>query len=409
MMLTSLAMFLFPKQLRGNRIPAPAKVRALEEQKKLEKKTEERPRWKHFPATIRRMLQNDILMCRTASSVLHLLPVAGLYTFLPKYLETQFRLPAHEAALIAAFNGILVMGIGIVISGFVILKCSPTARSVAAWIAVTAFVYASGMAILMILGCPMDDMRGLRLDSYGKGGGGGLAAGGGVEGTFLSKNTYFEPVCSLNCDCDFEKFEPICGADNFTYFSSCHAGCKQSMSQDGVMRYTDCKCIGNGAGQLGNETLGSWDEKVTLRGAVGGFCDKHCDKFLPFIILFSFIVFIHSTGEVGSILLIMRCTDPKGEYIMGFKRCRGMSCYYLNFCLIPDKAMAMGIIQFAIGLFGNVPCPIIYGAVVDYACLVWDTICDKTGACSLYNGDMFRQFFLGKGVQRRWGCLDGVI
>lgn len=86
MMLTSLAMFLFPKQLRGNRIPAPAKVRAMEEQKKLEKKTEERPRWKHFPATIRRMLQNDILMCRTASSVLHLLPVAGLYTFLPKYL-----------------------------------------------------------------------------------------------------------------------------------------------------------------------------------------------------------------------------------------------------------------------------------------------------------------------------------
>lgn len=85
-MLTSLAMFLFPKQLRGNRIPAPEKVRAIEEQKKLEKKTEERPRWKHFPATIRRMLQNDILMCRTASSVLHLLPVAGLYTFLPKYL-----------------------------------------------------------------------------------------------------------------------------------------------------------------------------------------------------------------------------------------------------------------------------------------------------------------------------------
>lgn len=58
--------------------------------------------------------------------------------------------------------------------------------------------------------------------------------------------------------------------------------------------------------------------------------------------------------------------------------------------------MAMGIIQFAIGLFGNVPCPIIYGAVVDYACLVWDTICDKTGACSLYNGELFRQFFLGE-------------
>lgn len=58
--------------------------------------------------------------------------------------------------------------------------------------------------------------------------------------------------------------------------------------------------------------------------------------------------------------------------------------------------MAMGVIQFAIGLFGNVPCPIIYGTVVDSACLIWDTICDKVGACSLYDGDLFRHFFLGK-------------
>lgn len=58
--------------------------------------------------------------------------------------------------------------------------------------------------------------------------------------------------------------------------------------------------------------------------------------------------------------------------------------------------MAMGVIQFAIGLFGNVPCPIIYGAVVDSACLVWDSVCDKIGACALYDGDQFRHFFLGE-------------
>ena len=63
--------------------------------------------------------------------------------------------------------------------------------------------------------------------------------------------------------------------------------------------------------------------------------------------------------------------------------------------IISDKAMAMGIIQFAIGLFGNVPCPIIYGAVIDSTCLVWETICGKQGACSLYDPDAFRHFFLG--------------
>lgn len=58
--------------------------------------------------------------------------------------------------------------------------------------------------------------------------------------------------------------------------------------------------------------------------------------------------------------------------------------------------MAMGIIQFATSLFGNVPCPIIYGAVIDSTCLIWETICDKQGACSLYDPDAFRHFFLGK-------------
>lgn len=40
-------------------------------------------------------------MFRTASSVLHILPIAGLYTFLPKYLESQFRLPAYNANMIS--------------------------------------------------------------------------------------------------------------------------------------------------------------------------------------------------------------------------------------------------------------------------------------------------------------------
>lgn len=134
-------------------------------------------------------------MFRTASSVLHLLPIAGLYTFLPKYLESQFHLPAHDANLITGLGGILVMGIGIVVSGFVLLKFSPTARSVAAWIAFTALMYSlgehikslilsirftiqyhncntvihTGMAILMLIGCSLDNFVGLndvKTDQY---------------------------------------------------------------------------------------------------------------------------------------------------------------------------------------------------------------------------------------------------
>jgi hypothetical protein len=62
-----------------------------------------------------------------------------------------------------------------------------------------------------------------------------------------------------------------------------------------------------------------------------GYCDLECDNFVWYIMLFSLFVFIHSTSEVGSMLLILRCVDPR------------------------DKAMALGLIQFAIGLFGKSP------------------------------------------------------
>nr|CAD7446174.1 unnamed protein product [Timema bartmani] len=238
-----------------------------------------------------------------------------------------------------------------------------------------------------------------------------------------------------------------------------------------------------------------------------GYCDLACDKFVWYIILFSLFVFVHSTSEVGSMLLILRCVDPR------------------------DKAMALGLIQFAIGLFGigklklrggasvftwsesgklfrkyhlsapdrnpsvissssacqlntagvqeaasaeslmnagkgaqlksltscslftlwfqrgnkqlvacgvlcveemcsalgsgryleegqegNVPCPIVYGAVVDSACLVWETTCGERGACWLYDANVFRMFFHGhskqgnskKGGGGVWNCGERV-
>lgn len=66
--------------------------------------------------------------------------------------------------------------------------------------------------------------------------------------------------------------------------------------------------------------------------AFAGSCADDCqDSGFWYIALFSLFVFIHSTSEVGSMLLILRCVHPQ------------------------DKAMALGLIQFAIGLFGMYP------------------------------------------------------
>ena len=53
----------------------------------------------------------------------------------------------------------------------------------------------------------------------------------------------FAPPCELSCMCNNETFAPICGADGFTYYSACHAGCSGAVSDGGKWNYTECLCI----------------------------------------------------------------------------------------------------------------------------------------------------------------------
>lgn len=57
--------------------------------------------------------------------------------------------------------------------------------------------------------------------------------------------------------------------------------------------------------------------------------------------------------------------------------------------------MAMGVIQFAIGVFGNVPCPVVFGACIDAACRLRDSLCGVFGSCVSYNNQALRYNFLG--------------
>lgn len=344
-LLASLSMFAFPRRLptKGKRSgqrkkQVNGKIASPETKPKVQQVSAMRsknPSLKDFPKAIRRLLKNDILLFRTASSVLHILPVAGLYTFLPKYLESQFRMAAHSANMISGIGGIGVMGIGIFFSGVFIRLRKPSPKFVAAWIALTALLYAIGMALLMLLGCPMSDFSGLEQTDSGM---------------------TIKIPCNRTCECDSSVFAPICTSTGETYFSACHAGCANLThigGQVGNTEYSNCECL---------------DLGVTARS---GYCHLECNNYIWYIGIFSLFVLIHSTSEVGSMLLTLRCVHAK------------------------DKAMALGLIQFAIGLFANVPCPIIYGAVVDSACFVWEKTCGEQGACWLYDAKTFRVSFHG--------------
>jgi len=107
LLLTSVPMFAFPK-----RLPSPSSAcngGALKKQHPPPSydglsAVPKAPKLKDFPTAVKRLLKNDMLMYRTASSVFHLLPLAGIYTFLPKYFESQFHFPTHTANMVTGMK-----------------------------------------------------------------------------------------------------------------------------------------------------------------------------------------------------------------------------------------------------------------------------------------------------------------
>lgn len=98
------------------------------------------------------------------------------------------------------------------------------------------------MAVLMFTGCTMDDFIGLK------------TAPAASASTDLMFGNRFEPPCNSSCICDMDKFAPICGTDGLTYFSSCHAGCKEAFMVNGKTQYKDCLCVQNVTGKYSNYT-----------------------------------------------------------------------------------------------------------------------------------------------------------
>ena len=75
-----------------------------------------------------------------------------------------------------------------------------------------------------------------------------------------------------------------------------------------------------------------------------------------------------------------------------------------------DKSFAMGIMETVFSLFGKfyffhikhshnifvstafTPYPLIFGAIIDSTCMIWEKSCGKTGNCWLYDLEKFRVY-----------------
>lgn len=241
--------------------------------------------------------------------------------------------------------------IGILASGLIISKFKPSARKMAAWNVLVGLLTTIGYLSYNFLGCSANDNAVAMNFAPTVGGSHGL-----VDEHRLSMGS----TCNSDCHCDYVKYAPVCGEDQRTYISACHAGCTERTIYNAVTNSTktifeNCACIPG----LNNVT--------EFGTASPGACPIDCSReFYIFLFVMCFLKFLGSSGMATNFLVGVRCVAEK------------------------DKSVSVGIGMCLTSLLAFIPSPIIFGKILDAACVVWGKTCSSSGNCWIYDGPNLR-------------------
>ncbi|GFS32140.1 solute carrier organic anion transporter family member 4C1 [Nephila pilipes] len=302
--------------------------------------------------SIKKLIKNPILMFHTLSIVFQINGLFGYFVYMPKYMESQYQKSASSASLFSGTVTMIAMVIGVFLGGYCIHKIKPRPRFLMGYMLFIE-IFAGGVLLsAFFMGC---------------------------ESTKISQNNsaLYSPelqVCSQSCNCSSHNFQPICDINGIVHFSPCSAGCHNySVMESNKKGFHHCSCVSS--------------ENALNISATSGFCSKECDMFLPYLGIVTLAKMFSATARVGNVLVTLRCVDEK------------------------DKTLALGAVEFMISIFATIPYPLLYGHVINKACVLWDESCEHHGNCWLYDNALFRQYLhsLSLGFIFLSVCCDFVV
>ncbi|XP_066558357.1 solute carrier organic anion transporter family member 4A1 isoform X1 [Amia ocellicauda] len=352
----------YPRQLPGSQRYVAMRVSEAHQLKDGSQETASDPQFgktmKDMPRSVLMLLRNPtfIFLCFAGATEATL--IAGMSTFGPKFLESQFSLSASEAATWFGYMVVPAGGGGTFLGGYIVKKLNLRCRGIIKFCMFCAVI--SLMAIFVFLfNCSNTPVAGVTTPYFNS------SAGQWTPNLTVS--------CNLGCHCDQELYSPVCGANGIMYYSPCHAGChtlNQTLSTSGKKVYSDCSCI------VGS--LSSWEMGVAELGK----CSSSC-PYMPVFLIFIFIV----------ILFTFLCSIPA---LTATLRC------------VPDsqRSFGLGIQWIVVRTLGGIPGPIAFGSVIDISCLLWQDQCGEQGSCYLYqNSDMSRYTLIAGVIYKLLGTL----
>ncbi|XP_045385280.1 solute carrier organic anion transporter family member 4A1 isoform X1 [Lemur catta] len=300
-----------------------------------------------LPLSLWLLMKNPtfILLCLAGATEATL--IAGMSTFGPKFLESQFSLSASEAATLFGYLVVPAGGGGTFLGGFFVNKLRLRGPGIVRFCLLCAVASLLGISVFS-LHCPNVPMAGVT-DSGGR----SLLPEGRPNLT---------TACNAACGCRPEHYSPVCGSDGVTYYSPCHAGCHAATATGpgGQKVYRDCSCPQNLSSGLGQATAGT--------------CTSACQR-KPLLLGFVFVViFFTFLSSIPALTATLRCVCHR------------------------QRSFALGIQWIVVRTLGGIPGPIAFGWVIDKACLLWEDQCGRQGSCLAYWNSAMSRYMLIMGL-----------